>query len=105
VVETVHEKLPDTKVLLLGVFPRATKGHRERKGVEEINRIIARLDDAPKTKFLDIGDKFLDEHGEIPDDVMPDKLHPTPKGYDIWYDAIHSVVEEMMSQPGDALKR
>ncbi|RYD77452.1 MAG: hypothetical protein EOP84_15520, partial [Verrucomicrobiaceae bacterium] len=96
IVETIHSKLPETKVLLLGVFPRGTPDSAHRKAVEEINKIIAGLDDGKKTRYLDISKNFLDENGNIPADVMPDKLHPNAKGYDIWHKAMWPVLSEMM---------
>ena len=96
ILEVVHEKLPETKVLLLGVFPRSTPGTPHRQAVEEINKIIATYADGEKTKYLDISKSFLDEQGNIPDDVMPDKLHPNAKGYDIWYEAMWPTLEQML---------
>ncbi len=96
IVDTIHEKLPNTKLLLLAVFPRATKENPMRKAIDDINQIIAKLDDGKTTRYLDIGKNFLDANGELPPDIMPDKLHPNAKGYDIWYDAIHAQVDEMM---------
>jgi lysophospholipase L1-like esterase len=98
IVSVVHEKLPNTKVLLLGVFPRATKGSDLRNAVTQINEIISKLDDGKTTRYLDIGDKFLDANGEIPADVMPDKLHPSPKGYEIWYTAMQPLLDQMMAE-------
>ncbi|CAN5446535.1 hypothetical protein BH10PLA1_BH10PLA1_00240 [soil metagenome] len=97
IVETVHEKLPNTKVLLLGVFPRAAaKTNNARKAVADINALISKLGDDKKTFYLDIGDKFLDEKGELTKDIMPDYLHPSAKGYDIWYDAMKPKLDELM---------
>jgi lysophospholipase L1-like esterase len=96
IVDTVHEKLPDTKVLLLAVFPRGFKASPERQKVDQINALIAALDDGKQTRYLDIGKSFLDANAELPPDIMPDKLHPTAKGYDIWYNAMHSLLDEMM---------
>ena len=48
--------------------------------------------------YLDIGSKFLNANGEIPLDIMPDQLHPTAKGYDIWFDAIHDRLDALMKQ-------
>ena len=96
IVEVIHEKLPETKVLLLGVFPRDTTQNPRRAAVAHINAFIQKLDDGNKTRFIDITRAFLDEHGELPNDVMPDKLHPTAKGYDLWYDAMKPLLDEMM---------
>jgi beta-glucosidase len=96
-VKAINEKLPGTKILLLGVFPRGAKADDKfRPMIKEINTEIAKIDDGGKAvKFLDISDKFLDADGNLPKDVMPDALHPNLKGYEIWADAIGPAVEEM----------
>ena len=96
IVTTVHEKLPDAKVLLLGVFPREGKESRHRKQIEEINEIISKLDDGRKTRYLDLTAKFTDANGEIPKDIMPDGLHPNAAGYKIWAEAMQLLLDEMM---------
>jgi beta-glucosidase len=96
IVEKIHQKLPDTKVLLLGVFPRGAKASVERQKVEAINQIIRKLDDGKKTRYLDISKVFLNEQGEIPQTIMPDGLHPNAHGYDLWYEAMNPLLAEMM---------
>jgi lysophospholipase L1-like esterase len=98
IVAELHKQTPETKLLLLGIFPRGMKaddGARAR--IKHINSIIAKLDDDGKTiKYLDIGDKFLEPDGTLPKSIMPDALHPNAKGYEIWAEAIAPTVKEMM---------
>lgn len=98
IVETIHKKTPDTKVLLLGVFPRSAKADAPaRKKITEINKIISTLDNSSKgVRYLDIGEKFLDKEGNLPKDIMPDYLHLSAKGYEIWADAITPTLKEML---------
>jgi lysophospholipase L1-like esterase len=96
IVDTIRERLPQTKVLLLAVFPRSTKDSRQRADVAKINAIIRKLDNGSSIRYLDIGHAFLDLNGEIPLDVMPDKLHPTAKGYDLWYNAMEPLLAQML---------
>ena len=97
-VKDLNEKLPKTKVLLLGVFPRGQKADDpSRARIKAINEQIAKLDDGGKTvKYLDIGQKFLQEDGTLPKEIMPDALHPNAKGYQIWADAIQPTLDELM---------
>lgn len=90
ILKLVRAKSPSTKVLLLGVFPRGEKpDHAHRAVIKEINTAIAKHDDGGKTvKFLDIGDKFLQADGTLTKEIMPDFLHLSEKGYQIWADAI-----------------
>ena len=83
-------------MLLLGVFPRDKVGSDMRRRVTAINQIISKLGDEPGVTYLDISAKFLDEHGEIPKDVMPDGLHPKEKGYGIWYEAMWPTLEGLL---------
>jgi len=93
----LHKKTPETKVLLLGVFPRAMKADDNfRTHIKNINAQLAKLDDGKTVKFLDIGDKFLEPDGTLPKSIMPDSLHPNTKGYEIWAEAIDPTVKEMM---------
>jgi lysophospholipase L1-like esterase len=100
IVHQLNEKLPHTKVLLLGVFPRgrqATDPNRAR--IKAINEQIAKLDDGgKKVKYLDIAPAFLAPDGTIPMDAMPDKgaLHPGAKGYQMWVDAVQPTLDELM---------
>jgi lysophospholipase L1-like esterase len=47
---------------------------------------------------MDIGAKFLDASGNIPADVMGDKLHPATKGYEIWAQAVIDPLTKMMAR-------
>ena len=99
-VQTIRQKLPQSRLLLLGVFPRgreATDPYRAK--IKTINDAIARLDDGRQVRFLDISQHFLSEDRTLPEDVMPDQLHPSLKGYQIWADAIDPVIRRML---GDA---
>ncbi len=97
IVAEFRKQKPDAKILLLGVFPRAG-GIKKEDGfapkdklntkIPEINKIIAQLDDGKMVKYLDIGPKFLNADGELAKAIMPDLLHLSPAGYQIWADAI-----------------
>ena len=97
-VKEIQKRLPSTKVLLLGVFPRGEKADNPaRARIKSINEQIAKLDDGGKTvRYLDIGDKFLEPDGTLPKSVMPDALHPNKKGYEIWVEAVKGPVTEML---------
>lgn len=97
IVAEIHRHLPETKVLLLGIFPRgAAATDPKRAKIKRINKELAKLDDGNKTRFLDIGDKFLEADGSISKEVMYDALHPATKGYQIWADAMSPLLAEMM---------
>lgn len=99
IVETVRAKLPTTKILLLAVFPRGDKpdgklGANNEK-LKQVNAIIAKLDDGKNIHFLDIGPKFTQGQDSLAKEIMPDFLHLSPAGYQIWADAITPKLTEL----------
>jgi lysophospholipase L1-like esterase len=97
IVKTIKEKSPETKVLLLAVFPRGEKaGTAVREKIATINKTISKLDDGGKTVlYMDIGSKFTQPDGMLTKDIMPDYLHLSARGYEIWGEAIASTVQKM----------
>jgi beta-glucosidase len=105
IIELIRAKLPETKVLLLAIFPRGPRkgsdgrmddGVARMKVIHEANQELAKLDDGKQIRFLDIGARFLGSDGKIPDEIMPDQLHPGVAGYKIWADAMRPLLDEMM---------
>jgi lysophospholipase L1-like esterase len=97
IVKDFRSRLPKSKILLLGIFPRDEKADSPvRKKIADVNREIAKLDDGKWIKYLDIGEKFLDSKGDLPSDVMPDFLHPNAKGYQIWADAMDPTLKALL---------
>ncbi len=96
VVNQIRARLPESKLLLLAVFPRGTEDAPQRGQIKEINAAIAKLDDGKMIKFLDIGKVFLADDGSIPKTVMPDLLHPNAEGYQRWADAMEPTLAAML---------
>ncbi len=107
IVEQIHAKIPETKVLLLGIFPRGPRnfdangvpgddGIARMAVINKVNQVLAGLDNGDTVRFLDIGSVFLDEGGSIPEERMYDQLHLTPLGYQLWAEAMQPLLSEMM---------
>jgi lysophospholipase L1-like esterase len=93
----MRKDFPNAKILLLAIFPRGNPGDPIREKITECNNIIKRLDDGKNVFYMDIGPKFLDEGGKfLPDSFQNDLLHPAPKGYDIWGEAVKDKLAELM---------
>ncbi len=99
IVKELRRRLPESKILLLGVFPRGQKPNPTRDKLREVNETISRLDDGSHVKYLDIGKVFLDEDGTISKEIMPDYLHLTLKGYRLWADAMEPTLWSMLDEP------
>lgn len=109
IVQMVREKLPKTKILLLGIFPRGPRSP-DKNGVlrddgvtrmaiiDKVNEGMAGLDDGRTVRFLNINPVFLGPDGKIPNDVMPDQLHPNEKGYKLWAEAMNPLLTQMLQE-------
>ena len=96
---TIEDKLPDTKVLLLGIFPRgSTQDDPLRKINDETNRIIKDYHDGERVHYLDINHIFLDENGVLSKSVMQDLLHPNKDQYKRWAQALEPSIIKLMAR-------
>ena len=99
IIEKLRQKQPEMKVLVLGVFPRGEKAEDPmRVRTNEINILLPRLADDKNIFFLDISKTFLQPDGTLSRDIMPDSLHLSPKGYDLWVSAIEPKVKALLGR-------
>ena len=99
IIVELQKQLPETKILLLAIFPRGENSDNPlRKLNTSINEIIAGYDDGKKVFFLDINSEFLDEDGTLPKSVMPDLLHPREAGYATWANAMEPSIAKLMGE-------
>jgi lysophospholipase L1-like esterase len=106
IVDKLREKLPQTKLLLLAIFPRGANDTDTRREDKlkynetnmKVNEIISGLADNKMIYYMDINDKFLDPDHKLTKEIMPDFLHPGAKGYEIWAEAIEPTVAKLMGE-------
>lgn len=98
VVEKLRNKLPQSKVLVLGVLPiGATAEDLGRWRVKDLNGHAAMLDDGAMVKYVDLGPKLLQKNGKLLEGAYAaDNLHLTSKGYEVLAKELVPVVTEMM---------
>ncbi len=105
IVAMIRAKLPETKVLVLAVFPRGPRKNRDGSPeawekrmeiIKAVNADLAKLDDGANVRFLDINARFLGNDGTIPNVIMPDQLHPNAAGYQLWAEAMNPLLTGMM---------
>lgn len=98
IVKKLREKLPQTKVLILAIFPRDEKPNPRRDKIAKASEIASQLADNQNVFYLDIGPKFLGDDQSLSREIMPDFLHLSPKGYEIWAEAIEPKVAELLGE-------
>jgi alpha-L-fucosidase 2 len=99
-VAEIRQRLPDTRLLLLAVFPRDEKPDSLLRRINaRINADIAGLVDGQHVFFLDINPQLLQPDGTLSRDVMPDLLHPNEHGYAIWADSMAPLLQDLLARP------
>lgn len=99
VVGAVREKLPEAKILLLAVFPRGERPNPQRDKNARASRLASALADNETVHYLDLAPHFTNADGTISAEVMPDFLHLSPKGYEIWGEAMEPKIRELLGEP------
>ena len=98
IINQLRSKLPETKVLLLAIFPRGANDDERRRVNEKANAIFSKLADGDHIHYLDIGPKFMSNDGELTRGMMLDLLHLTEQGYTIWAESIESSLSKLLGE-------
>lgn len=82
VVDAIHKVSPSTRVLLVGLLPRASGADDPHSPeVEQVNAIVRGWSIGVGVDFVDPARAFLGPDGRIGWDLTTDGLHPSTKGY------------------------
>ncbi|WP_369980724.1 GDSL-type esterase/lipase family protein [Xanthomonas bundabergensis] len=93
VVAEVRQRLPRSRIVLMGILPRGFAADAPlRDPIAQTNRLLAaRFGHDPAVRWLDIGARFLQRDGSLPQALMPDSTHPSEEGYRIWGEALREI--------------
>src|SRR5215510_12163580 len=82
VVQKLREKVPESKILLLAIFPSGERPEDpQRVTAMAANAIFQKVADGRMIRYLDIGDRFTNRDGTISRIIMPDFEHLSPSGF------------------------
>jgi beta-glucosidase len=109
IVCTLRTKLPETKILILAIFPRGDAAQRaDKEGNADFNaqwakndkasELASKLADNKMIFFKDINKAFLNDQRVLTRDVMPDLLHPKEAGYQLWAEAMEPTLAKLMGE-------
>jgi len=98
IVQQIRTRQPDTKILLLGIFPRGKTFSNQRGKNLQVNQALARLDDGSHIFYMDIGSLLIENDGSISKSIMPDALHPNDAGYRIWANATEPKLKQLLGE-------
>lgn len=99
ILTTLRTRLPDTKILLLAVFPRGfSADDRLRRVNQAVNEQLPAFADERQVFFLNLNRRFLDDNGRLPEEMMPDALHPGERGYRVWAEGMEDTIKKLMGE-------
>ena len=99
IVNFLLDQHSQSKILLLGILPRSESNEDPvRERIKRINSRLAKMDWRDRVRYLDLGYLYVDEKGNIPEELMPDYLHPSQKGYRLFADVLEETLDEMTYQ-------
>jgi lysophospholipase L1-like esterase len=100
IIWALNKKTPETKILVLGIFPRgkSINNNPAYEDIKKINASISKIADGKKTIYIDFGDKLLEKDGSLSKSVFPDRLHIAAKAYEVWADAVAPLVNKMTEE-------
>lgn len=97
ILDELKNRLPDTEVLLLAIFPRGASPDAELRQLNnQVNDRIEHFAKRDRVHYLNINDTFLNENEVLTEEIMPDLLHPEEHGYRLWAEAMQPKIEELL---------
>ena len=97
-IDEIRQRSPDTKVLLLAIFPRGENPSGPlRRLNDRVNTIIAGFADGQSVVFLNINESLMNPDGTLSKEVMPDLLHLSEKGYAIWAKSMEPALLKLLA--------
>ncbi|MDH3285296.1 MAG: GDSL-type esterase/lipase family protein, partial [Acidobacteriota bacterium] len=97
IIGVIRDRLPSTRTLLLSLLPQDRYETERRASIARVNELIRELHDGEHVIFLEVSGEFLSANGQVSEEIMSDFLHLTPRGYEIFADAIHPVLVDLLA--------
>lgn len=94
IVKQIRHRLPETKILLFGIFPRGQTFSAQRGKILQVNQALQRQADGKNVIYLDIGSQLIEKDGSISKEIMPDYLHLSQQAYDTWAKVIDETIRK-----------
>lgn len=97
IVTQLRQRLPNTKIILLGIFPRGKTFSPQRGKILQVNQALEKLDDGKNIFYIDFGSRLIEPDGSIAPTMMRDALHPGEHGYEIWAESIEPKIRQLLA--------
>lgn len=93
IVSRIHAELPDTRIYVLAVKPSIARWQIWDVMQTTNGLLRSRCEQNPQLAFIDVATPMLGEDGNPMEHLfVPDMLHMTDAGYELWRDAVRPVL-------------
>jgi lysophospholipase L1-like esterase len=99
IVGIIQKKLPQTQIVLLGLFPRNQNetGIDYAQKIDRINSQLQAFYANSQVAFRDLGPVILSGHDTVRPAIMPDGLHLNYAGYEVIGPELKRIIDEFWS--------
>ena len=79
---TIRDRLPGSKVLLLGLWPREDVPRIvQQDEIRAVNALISACADGAQIRYADLGRMLVEADGRLSPQISPDRVHFSAEGY------------------------
>jgi lysophospholipase L1-like esterase len=97
IVNQIRARLPETRILLVSIFPRGQTFSAQRGKILQVNQALSKLHAQDNTYYVDFGGRLIEKDGSISKEIMPDYLHLSERGYEIWAESIEPMLKRLLN--------
>lgn len=98
IVEACRARAPKAVIVVTAIFPRGDRPELSAE-IRQANGAIKRLVVRKGARFLDLSSRLADREGRPLEGIMPDGLHLSVKGYQVWADALKPILTQLLGLP------
>jgi lysophospholipase L1-like esterase len=91
IVKVVNIKSPLTKILLFSLLPHRITDWNNTS--IEVNEIISKYNNYLQVQYIDLRQYFIDNNGQMLDNLFSDNVHLTEDGYTIWKEKLEEIID------------
>lgn len=98
IAEMIQERLPESRLLILGLLPRDPdeNGNIFTPRIIKINQKLAQICQTSSIIFKDFSEHFIEDEKTVNRELMPDGLHMGEKGYHKFGNLIRPLIDSLI---------
>jgi lysophospholipase L1-like esterase len=97
IIQYLREKLPHTRIILLGLLPAGGVPEVVVEQGRLINDALVQMHNGDDLHYMDMRAQFGDENEQIYQDLyLVDGIHLTLKGYQVWHETMGPLFRQLL---------